>query len=58
MRTVVLIVAMVFIAALAALTALDVSRYGLSPLDVVSILIVGLMAVGILGALRPGPPGR
>jgi hypothetical protein len=57
MRTVVLIVAMVFIAGLAALTALDVSRYGLTPLDLVSILIVALMAVGILGALRPRPPG-
>lgn len=58
MRTVVLIISIVFIAGLGALTGLDVSRYGLTPLDLVAILIIALMAVGILGALRPRPPGR
>jgi hypothetical protein len=57
MRLVVLTVAIVFIAGLGVLTALDVSRYGMTPLDLVAILIVALMAVGILGALRPRPPG-
>ncbi|MGI8505437.1 MAG: hypothetical protein ACR2MK_01295 [Solirubrobacteraceae bacterium] len=55
MRTAVLIVALLFIAMLAALTVLDVVHYGVSALDVVAVLILVLFATGIVGALR-GPP--
>lgn len=56
MRTAVLIVALLFIAMLAALTVLDVIHYGVSPLDVVAVLILVLFATGIIGALRTPPP--
>jgi hypothetical protein len=55
MRTVVLIVALLFIAMLAALTVLDVIHYGVTPLDVVSVLILVLFLTGIVGALRNPP---
>ena len=38
MRTVLLIVALLFIGGLAALTALDIARYGLTGLDVLAVL--------------------
>lgn len=56
MRRTLLIVTLLFIAALAAMTAFDISKNGLTPLDVVSILIIGLFWIGIVGALRA--PGR
>ena len=56
MRTVVLIVALVFIGGLAALTAIDISRYGLTGLDVLALLILLLFSTGILGALTHRPP--
>jgi hypothetical protein len=55
-RTFVLVVALAFIAMLAVLTVVDVATYGLTPLDVLAVLILGLFATGILGALRVRPP--
>ena len=56
MRTAILLVALVFIAGLATLTALDVARYGVTALDVLAILILVLFCTGIIGALRNPPP--
>jgi hypothetical protein len=55
MRILILIVALLFIAMLATLTGLDIARNGLNALNVVSILIVGLFATGIVGALLQRP---
>jgi hypothetical protein len=55
MRTAVLIIALLFMAMLAALTVLDVIHYGVTPLDVVSVLILALFLTGIVGALRNPP---
>jgi hypothetical protein len=55
MRTFVLIVALLFIAMLAALTVVDVIHYGVTPLDVVAVLILLLFLTGIVGALRNPP---
>jgi hypothetical protein len=55
-RTAILIVAILFIAMLAALTVVDVIHYGVSALDVVAVLILVLFATGIVGALRHPPP--
>jgi hypothetical protein len=60
-RTVLLILALLFIAGLAALTAIDIARYGVTVLDVVAIVILVLFCTGILGALlQPprAPPGE
>jgi hypothetical protein len=56
-RTVVLIVALAFIAALGTLTVLDIVHYGLSAIDVLAILVLLLFTTGIVGALRT-PPGK
>ncbi|HEY5189609.1 MAG TPA: hypothetical protein VII87_11280 [Solirubrobacteraceae bacterium] len=56
MRTALLIVALTFIAVLGLLTALDISRYGVTALDVLAILILVLFSTGIVGALRHRPP--
>ena len=58
MRTVLLVVVLVFIAGFGALTAIDISRYGLTGLDVLAILILILFSTGIVGALRHRPPDR
>jgi hypothetical protein len=55
-RTAILIVAILFIAMLAALTVVDVIHYGVSALDVVAVLILVLLGTGIVGALRHPPP--
>jgi hypothetical protein len=55
-RTAILIVAILFIAMLAALTVVDVIHYGVSALDVVAVLILVLFGTGIVGALRHPPP--
>jgi hypothetical protein len=55
MRTFILIVALLFIAMLAALTVVDVIHYGVTALDVVSVLILVLFLTGIVGALRNPP---
>ena len=57
MRLVVLTIALLFIAMLSVLTALDFIHYGVTVLGVVAVLIIVLFMVGIVGALRP-PPKR
>ena len=52
---VVLAVTLVFLAMLGVLTALDISHHGVTPLAVLSILILGLLGTGIIGALRHPP---
>lgn len=59
MRRTLLLVTLVFIAALAAATGYDLARNGVTPLDVVSIMILAFFWIGIVGALRqPRPPRR
>jgi hypothetical protein len=55
MRTTVLVVALLFIALLAALTVLDIVHYGVTWLDVLAVMILGLFLTGIVGALRTPP---
>jgi hypothetical protein len=55
LRKFVLTLALLFIAMLTALTVEDVIHYGLSPLDVLSAMVLALFAFGILGALRHPP---
>jgi hypothetical protein len=55
MRLVVLTVALLFIAGLGVLTALDVSRYGLTVISVLAIFVLVLFMIGIVGALREPP---
>jgi hypothetical protein len=57
MRFVALALALVFIAGIGVLTALDISNNGFTVLDVPAIVIVLLFATGILGALL-NPPRR
>ena len=52
-----LIVALVFIAGFGALTAVDISRYGLTVLDVLAVIVLVLFSTGIVGALTHRPPG-
>jgi hypothetical protein len=54
-RVPVLAIAVVFIAFLAFLTIRDFVRYGVTPLGVVSVMILALFMIGILGALRRPP---
>lgn len=56
-RTILLLLALVFIAGLAVLTAADIAKYGVTALDVLAILILVLFSTGIVGALRQRPPG-
>ncbi len=58
MRTILLVVVLVFIAGFGALTAIDISRYGLTGLDVLAILILVLFCTGIVGALLHRPPNQ
>jgi hypothetical protein len=53
---VILIVALLFIAALGTLTVIDMARYGVSAVDVLAILVLVLFMTGIVGALRQPPP--
>lgn len=55
MRIVVLVAALLFIAAIGALTAVDISRHGLTVAAVLALLIELLFGVGILGALLGRP---
>jgi hypothetical protein len=55
LRKAILIVALIFIAMLAALTIDDLVNYGLSPLDVLAWMVLGLLSFGIVGALREPP---
>lgn len=56
MRQIVLGIALLFIALLATLTALDIIHNGINALDAVAVLILALFATGIVGALRHPPP--
>ncbi len=56
MRRVLLLVTLLFIVALTLMTAYDISQNGVTPLDVISIMIIGLFGVGIVGALREQRP--
>lgn len=56
MRYLILIVALLFIGALAALTVSDIVNNGFNALDVVALLVLGLFTTGVLGALRHLPP--
>lgn len=51
-----LTIALLFIAAFALLTALDIDHYGLSAVDVIAIAILVLFTTGIVGAMRNPPP--
>jgi hypothetical protein len=55
MRIFVLVIALAFIAMLGALTVVDFVRNGLTPLGVVSVLVLALFSIGIIGALREPP---
>lgn len=55
MRGAVLTIALVFIAALAVLTGIDIARYGVTVLSVLAILVLILFMIGIVGALREPP---
>jgi hypothetical protein len=54
-RKALLIVALLFIAGLAVLTGIDIARYGINALNVLSIGILVLFCTGIVGALRQPP---
>lgn len=47
--------ALLFIGVLAVLTAIDFSRYGVTVLGVLAVLVLVLFVVGILGALLQHP---
>lgn len=56
MRIALLLVTILFLAGLAFLTVFDVAHNGVTPLDVVSILIIAFFGVAIVGALATRPP--
>ena len=55
MRVPVLVIALLFIAGLGTLTVIDISRYGITILSVLAILVLVLFMIGIVGALREPP---
>jgi hypothetical protein len=55
MRAAVLVVALLFIAGLGVLTAIDIGRYGVTALSVLAIMVLVLFMIGIVGALREPP---
>jgi hypothetical protein len=55
MRVPVLIIAVLFIAGLGALTVIDITRYGITILSALAILVLVLFMIGIVGALREPP---
>ena len=55
MRVGVLLIALVFIGALAVLTVLDFVHYGVTLVGVLAVLILVLFMIGIVGALREPP---
>jgi ABC-type branched-subunit amino acid transport system permease subunit len=54
-RVGVLLIALVFIGALAVLTVLDFVHYGVTLIGILAILILVLFMTGIVGALREPP---
>ena len=57
MRYAGLIVALIFIALLGVLTAIELARNGLTPLGLVSVLVLAMFGIGVFGAIR-NPPDR
>jgi hypothetical protein len=55
LRVAILTVALLFIAMLGVLTAIDFERYGVTALGVLAVLILVLFTIGIVGALRHPP---
>ncbi|MGA9859758.1 MAG: hypothetical protein WBQ18_17975 [Solirubrobacteraceae bacterium] len=55
MRFLLLPIVVVFTAFIAVLTVLDMTRHGVSWLDVLALLIVLLFATGVIGALMSRP---
>ena len=55
MRRTLLVVTILFIGVLMAFTVNDLIENGVTPIDVVSIMIQGFFAVAIVGALRQPP---
>jgi hypothetical protein len=56
-RTVVFLVALVFVLGFAVLTLSAVAQQGFSLLGVISVLVLAVLGFGILGALLK-PPGK
>jgi hypothetical protein len=56
MRIVLLFVTILFLGGLAALTVYDIVSNGVTPLDIVSVLIIAFFGVTIVGALATRPP--
>ena len=56
MRTLLLTTTVLFLAGFAALTIHAAIDQGFTILSVISLLIIGLLAVGILGAIWEEPP--
>ena len=56
-QTALLVVTIVFIVALAGLVIVDISEYGVTPLDVTAVPILVFFSIAIVRALlqRPGP---
>jgi hypothetical protein len=54
-RQFVLGIALIFIAALAVLTGIDIAKYGVTALSVLAIFVLALFIIGIVGALREPP---
>jgi hypothetical protein len=55
-RLALLITSISFTAMMVVLVIVDVSTYGVAPLDVLAVPIVGLLATALIGALRKRPP--
>ncbi|HET9074355.1 MAG TPA: hypothetical protein VFN48_07230 [Solirubrobacteraceae bacterium] len=56
MRLALLAVVLLFLAGLTFLTAYDVAHNGVTPLDVVSLVIIAFFGVALVGALTSRPP--
>jgi peptidoglycan/LPS O-acetylase OafA/YrhL len=54
-RLALLITSISFTAMMVVLVIVDVSTYGVSPLDVLAVPIVALLATTVIGALRKKP---
>jgi hypothetical protein len=54
-RLLVLTIALLFDAALAALTVRDIHTHGLTPVAVLAVMIVVVFTIGIIGALLHSP---
>ena len=55
MRLLVLTIALLFDAALAALTVRDIHMHGLTPVGFLAVLIVVVFTIGVIGALLHSP---